>query len=545
MALGNRGEVKTQAETAPTTESGRNSAASSPRGQKAGLFTAFAGMGGTASIIPAIIPLTAHNSNSPVAEYLGVVPALFLGLMAGVLLSSILLRATSAAATLAAGSLLQFAALIAIAAAPDGATFAISAGAAGVGFGLCEASGSIMARVVAGEGTTGLLSALTGTVALVAALGPLVIVSGLFGTNAVPLLAAIALVHLTTAALVLIAPKTDSGRDATGPSSDPARTRPTALLLLLAPVSAALFVYVGVETIFAGWSAVIPAEALALDATAAAAGTSAFWILMAIGRYAAWFILKTTVSPSAVLIATCTIAVTGLAAAGVLRQAYPGAALVTTGVAIVCLGPMYSLILGIGLTRVKVQDAKKAVGLLVACGAAGGACLPAALLSVTAHPGSAGVFLTAAGLTAAIVPLIVRRRPQQLPPNHTSQHSIEPENKMAVLHDIEESLASKEPTAPPSWTNAHLALVNENVVLHSGAGILQGAWHSQDSDEVLLVLSGRCTVETGEGALTAGAGQLIRISAHEPHRVSTGEATVLVAIEGSSALRTPLTGPSA
>ncbi|WP_354191314.1 cupin domain-containing protein [Arthrobacter sp. UYCu712] len=500
-------------------------------------------MGGTASIIPATIPLFAHNSNSPVSGYLGAVPALFFGLMAGVLLSAILLRQANPEAVLSAGSLLQFAALIAIAVAPDGATFAIAAGAAGMGFGLCEASGSIMARVVAGEKTTGLLSALTGTVALVAALGPLLIVAGIFGVSAVPLLAAIAFVHLTTVALFLFVPK--RGPQAARALADPARIRPTALLLLLAPVSAALFVYVGVETIFAGWSAVIPAEALALDATAAAAGTSAFWILMATGRYAAWFILKTTVTQSAVLISTCSIAVACFAVAGVLRQAHPVAALVSTGVAIVCLGPMYSLILGIGLTRVKVEDAKKAVGLLVACGAAGGACIPAVLLSATSHPGAAGVFLTVAALTAAIVPLIVGRRRQLLPPDHTSQHSTEPENRMAVLHDIEESLASKEPTAPPSWTNAHLALVNEKVVLHSGAGVLQGAWHSQDSDEVLLVLSGRCTVETGAGALTAGAGQLIRISAHEPHRVSTGEETVLVAIEGSSALRTPLTGPGA
>ncbi|MFT4468515.1 cupin domain-containing protein [Arthrobacter sulfonylureivorans] len=115
---------------------------------------------------------------------------------------------------------------------------------------------------------------------------------------------------------------------------------------------------------------------------------------------------------------------------------------------------------------------------------------------------------------------------------------------MAVLHDIEESLNHKEPTAPPSWTNAHLALLNEHIVLHSGEGILQGAWHSQDSDEILLVLSGRCTVETTEGALTAESGQLIHIAAHEPHRVSTTDHTVLVAIESAAALRTPLSGPA-
>ncbi len=542
MDLSNRDESKVPISTSETMEPGRRTVAMPARMQKAGLFAAFAGMGGTASIIPAIIPLAAHHSNTPVSEYLGAVPALFFGLMTGVLLSSLLLRAITAAAILCAGSLLQAAALIAIAVAPDGAAFTISAVAAGMGFGLCEASGSILARVLAGKGTTGLLAALTGTVALVAALGPLLIVTGLLGGTAVPLLAAAALGHGTTAALFLFAAKTGGrARRTVGALSDSASTSRSALFFLLAPVSAALFLYVGVETVFAGWSAVIPAEALALDAITAAAGTSAFWVLMAIGRYTAWFILRSTVTPAAVLVFTSTAAGVCFALAGVLRQAHPEAALMTTGVAVACLGPMYSLILGIGLTRVRVEDAKKAVGLLVACGAAGGACIPAALLSFTPHPGSSGVFLAAAALTAAIVLLIVRPRPKDIAPNHT----IEPENKMAVLHDIEESLASKEPTAPPSWTNAHLTLVNENVVLHSGAGVLQGAWHSQDSDEILLVLSGRCTVETGEGELTAGAGQLIRISAHEPHRVSTGEETVLVAIEGSAALRTPLSGPVA
>lgn len=512
------------------------------RVQKAGLFTAFAGMGGTASIIPAIIPLAAHNSSSPVSEYLGAVPALFFGLMTGVLLSSLLLRAVTAAAILCAGSLLQAAALIAIAVASDGVAFTISAVAAGMGFGLCEASGSILARVLAGKGTTGLLAALTGTVALVAALGPLLIVTELIGGTAAPLLAAAALGHVTTAALFFFEAKTGVGAPrAAGSLSDSAGTSRSALFFMLAPVSAALFLYVGVETVFAGWSAVIPAEVLGLDAITAAAGTSAFWVLMAVGRYTAWFILRSTVTPSAVLVFTSTAAGACFAVAGVLRQAHPEAALMTTGVAIACLGPTYSLILGIGLTRVRVEDAKKAVGLLVACGAAGGACIPAAFLSFTPRPGSSGVFLAAAALTAAIVLLIVRPSPKDFAPTHIK----EPETKMAVLHDIEESLASKEPTAPPSWTNAHLALVNENVVLHSGAGVLQGAWHSQDSDEILLVLSGRCTVETAEGALTAGAGQLIRISAHEPHRVSTGEETVLVAIEGSAALRTPLSGPVA
>lgn len=384
-----------------------------------GLFTAFAGLGGTASVIPAIIPLSAHNSNASISEYLGVAPALFFGLMAGVLLSAILLRATSAPAVLCAGSVLQAAALIGIALAPDRSAFVIWASAAGVGFGLCEASGSVLARVVAGDKAARLLSALTGTVALVAAAGPLFIVSGILGASPAPLLASTALVHVATVLFQLLGPKQNLGEHADRGIRSRAQVPSISWVFLLAPVAAALFIYVGIETIFAGWSAVIAAEALALDPRTAAAGTSVFWVLMAAGRYAAWFTLKSSVTPSALLAFTCTLTAVCFAAAGFLRQEQPAAALVATGVAIAGLGPTYSLVLGIGLSRVKVHDAKKAVGLLVACGAAGGAGIPAALLTVTSHPGAPWVLVATAVLTALLAPLILQKTPR--PPERPAE----------------------------------------------------------------------------------------------------------------------------
>ncbi|WP_307033948.1 sugar MFS transporter [Arthrobacter sp. B3I4] len=182
------------------------------------------------------------------------------------------------------------------------------------------------------------------------------------------------------------------------------------LLVLLAPVAAALFVYVGIETVFSGWSAVIATDVLALDPHTAAAGTSVFWVLMAAGRYAAWCILKSSVTPSALLTVACTLAVACFAAAGLVRQVNPGLAMVFSGVAILSLGPTYSLVLGIGLSRVKIYDAKKAVGLLVAIGAAGGAGIPAVLLSVTLRPGASRILVTAAFLTALIAPLTVHKK---------------------------------------------------------------------------------------------------------------------------------------
>ncbi|MDQ0755041.1 fucose permease [Arthrobacter sp. B3I4] len=259
-------------------------------------------------------------------------------------------------------------------------------------------------------GTARLLSALTGTVAFVGAAGPLFIVSGLVGASPAPLLASIALIHVATVLFHRLVPK--AGK--TEPENLAAETRTgspaKSLLVLLAPVAAALFVYVGIETVFSGWSAVIATDVLALDPHTAAAGTSVFWVLMAAGRYAAWCILKSSVTPSALLTVACTLAVACFAAAGLVRQVNPGLAMVFSGVAILSLGPTYSLVLGIGLSRVKIYDAKKAVGLLVAIGAAGGAGIPAVLLSVTLRPGASRILVTAAFLTALIAPLTVHKK---------------------------------------------------------------------------------------------------------------------------------------
>jgi fucose permease len=265
-----------------------------------------------------------------------------------------------------------------------------------------------LARVLAGQETAGLLSALTGTVATVAAVGPLLVVTGPFNSNAFQLLAVVAFGHLGTAALFIFGGARSEGDDqqATA-SSDSPLTRPSALVVLLAPVAGALFVYVGVETVFAGWSAVIPAGALGLNASTAALGTSAFWILMATGRYAACLILKSAVRPRTLLLAICAAASACFAVAGLFRYANPGAAVFAAGGAVLCLGPMYSLILGIGLIRVTVQDAKKAVGLLVACGAAGGSFVPATVLAVTADPSAPAVFWSAAVLTAVVATLVL------------------------------------------------------------------------------------------------------------------------------------------
>lgn len=96
-----------------------------------------------------------------------------------------------------------------------------------------------------------------------------------------------------------------------------------------------------------------------------------------------------------------------------------------------------------------------------------------------------------------------------------------------------------DPTAPPDWRNAELASINGDVVIHAGAGTLEGAWHRQDSDECLLVLEGELTVDFDAGPQTALPGECILIEAFERHRVRAVAGAVVVAIESHNATRLP------
>ena len=86
--------------------------------------------------------------------------------------------------------------------------------------------------------------------------------------------------------------------------------------------------------------------------------------------------------------------------------------------------------------------------------------------------------------------------------------------------------------APPAWKNSELATVNGVSVVHAGSGRLDGGWHRQTSDELLLVLEGELVVEFEAGPLAAGPGEAILIAADERHRASVPEGCLLLSVEG-------------
>lgn len=359
-----------------------------------GLFAAFASLGVTASFVPAVLPAAEASIGADLSP---AVPALFAGLLVGVLLSGPLMLRHPARTTLIIGSALQAVALVAGACADTAALFFVAAAIAGTGFGLVEASGAVTAKDVATGSATGVLSALTGTVAVSAAITPLAVSAG---AGALPVLSALAAVPLTTILLLAIA-RTER-REAAAPLP-----RKLGVLASLAPFAVALPLYVGIETVLSGWSAVIPERALLLSPATAALGTTAFWTLMALGRFGAAGLRRRGVPPIAILAGGTTGAAVLMGSAGLLVAAAPIGALIALAASVALLAPSYGLIVGLALDPLDTAQSAAVTGALVACGALGGTFVPALVLLIGRDPASSATLLVSAGLCAAVPVLTV------------------------------------------------------------------------------------------------------------------------------------------
>lgn len=360
---------------------------------RVGLFTAFGGLGVTAAFIPAVLPSAERATGSDLSA---AVPALFAGLLVGVLLSGPLLVRRPPRTTLVLGSSLQAAAVVGVALAADPGVFLAAAALAGLGFGLVEAAGSVAAKAASTGSATGVLSALMGTVAVCAAVTPLVVALGAGARSALALLATVPL-----ATVVVLAGAPALARATEAPARRDARS-----LLVLLPFALALPLYVGVETVLSGWSAVIPERALAIEPATAALGTSAFWALMAVGRFGAAALRRAGVPPLALLATATGAAAVLLVLAGVLLGEQPVAALIILAMVVVLLAPSYGLILGLALDRLDPARSAAVTGALVACGAVGGTFVPTLALLIGRDPASSVTFLVSAVL-CAVIPVLM------------------------------------------------------------------------------------------------------------------------------------------
>lgn len=364
------------------------------------LFLAFGGLGTTAAIVPAMLPEAERTLGAPLSA---AVPALFGGLLVGVLLSSLVLSRLGPRAVVVAGSGIQALGLALLALAGNPGVFITAAAVAGLGFGLGEAAGSVAAKEISRHSAAGTLSALTGTVAVAAALTPLLVFGAVRLDIAAGVLWLAVALHLATLATLLARPGIRIPADP--PSETGAAGGGTRILRLVLPFAIALPLYVGVETMFSGWSAVIPATLLEIGPAFAALGTSAFWALMAVGRFVAAARARSGASPVRVLVSALSVATAGIVVAAVSVAGAPWLALAAIGVALIALAPSYALLIGMALDRLSPAEARTATGILVACGAAGGSVVPALALAVSPDPASAATFVLAAALTAAVAVL--------------------------------------------------------------------------------------------------------------------------------------------
>ena len=357
-----------------------------------GLVAAFAGLGGTAATIPAMLPTLESRLDSSV---LSAVPLLFAGLLVGVLLSAPLLVRLDPRTVVIAGAALQAGSLLWLATAPSLAGVLVIAACAGVGFGLTEAAGSVAAKRWATDSASRSLTMLTATVAVVAALSPIAVAFLPGGAWLVPVL--VAVIHLVACGALV-------GTAQANPSSAANRSKVTgwtpSARRVLVVAGIALALYVGVETVFSGWSALIPAAVLDIDPQAAALGTSGFWLCMAAGRLIASVLLRAGLQPAALLLGCMAVAATGLLLASVLAPS--ALMLIGLGVAVLAMAPVYSLVLGEALDRLSPHAAARATGPLVACGAVGGAMVPVVLVSAGFEPDSVATFLVAATICIVI-----------------------------------------------------------------------------------------------------------------------------------------------
>jgi hypothetical protein len=373
--------------------------------RRSSLIFAFASMGITSSAIPASLPTISTRIGTDPVNLLPGISVLFGGLFVGVLVTSAAHR-VAPHILFAIGAGMQFAGMVILAAAADPTNFFVACAIAGCGFGFAEPSGSVLARRLATENTPAFLTGLTGTVALSASICPIVI--GIPTPIALlpAELVALACVHLVSGLLVIRAWRGAGTRFTVEELPRPVTGN---LLVGVLAVAGALFLFVGVETMFSGWSSVLPLELLGLNQRTAAFGTSAFWVLMAIGRLAALALLRGRLRPRPYLIVALLAGAVTLTFAASLAATSPVSALILAGLATVFLAPGYSLIIGIALAHVNDRAARRLTGLLVAIGSAGGSAIPLVAAGLAgANPSR--LFALAAVLLLACVALAISQR---------------------------------------------------------------------------------------------------------------------------------------
>jgi len=333
------------------------------------VILAFAGLGVSGASVPASLPAMADVLEVSEDDLLDAVPLLFAGLLAGVLIAPRLARGLPLALVVAAGALVQAASLGTAALAPGVAAFLLASAVIGFGFGVVESSGVALARALAPGAPERSLVALTACVAILAGATP-ILVAVLAARDATrTALAVLVVPHLLGAIALAVAPRP-------GPAAVPAGAALAEVRAVL-PVAAALFCYVGAESVLAGWSATLPRRLLEIGGASAALGTSAFWMLLTLGRGLGLLALTRGQDPARLALRCLATAALLLGVGAAVASFAPAATLAAAGLAVVACGPCYGLLIGLGVQAAATTAVSRVSATLIAAGALGGAAVAA------------------------------------------------------------------------------------------------------------------------------------------------------------------------
>jgi fucose permease len=412
MTAGDERRGSTTAPSSGATEhrSGPDGDAGSVRVGRRWLILSFAGLGATAATVSAVLPAMAETLAVPVGELTAAVPAVFLGVLGGVLVAPLVGLRMPTASTVRIGSLLQAAGLLLAAVAGEAGWFVAGAAVAGFGFGLVEVAGSASTHSVEPSAAPQLLLRLTLVVAIVATLIPVLVL----GASALGLVRVVPLFAATLQLLAACWPRrqtsarpTESAlRRAVEPANGDSPALGRVVLLRIGVLAAGVFCYVGIETVLSGWSAATLAVEFGAGAGVAALGTSAFWLLISLGRLSG-AMADRRLAPRVVLVVAVTGLTTAVVAAALTSDANATVSVGLSGVAVFFAGPCYAVLLGTGLGMLPATRAVPLTSTLVALGAAGGAVIPLVATTVIGFGGRSPLGPAAVAAALLLVTVLI------------------------------------------------------------------------------------------------------------------------------------------
>ena len=324
----------------------------------------FVFMGATVALVPAVIPVFATAMSVDVFALLNAVPLMFAGLFLGVLIAPLVGNHIEFRFLVRMAGILMLLGIISATVIFSIESFLIGSLLIGFGFGVSEVTITAQVRKEI-EKPASMMNKLNAGFAIAAMAAPILLVLELITIGSWWVFAIIgAGLGLSSGSLR----KTSELKQEASPESK--SSAPAALFLLMVAI------YVGAESILAGWSAVSFDQLANLDNQFAPLAASAFWGLIAAGRLISIQIDRNSNTATSLFVWS-SISAVSLILAVVLFGAGSELLLIGFAAAIFAAGPIYGQILAIALNTKTASEASKATMMLIVSGAAGGFLLPA------------------------------------------------------------------------------------------------------------------------------------------------------------------------